>query len=273
MRALITLAVLLMSAYLGLCALLYVQQRSLLYFPRPRALPAEESLFTLEVDGAALVVTHRPGAAARANALIYFGGNGEDVSISLAPLAEQFPDHALYLMHYRGYGGSGGTPSEQALKADALALFDQVRGQHGQIALIGRSLGSGVAIHVAARRAVSRLGLITPYDSLVAIAAENYPVFPVHWLMIDQFRSLDDVPLVQAPTLVLLAEEDQIIPRANSERLIAAFAPQQVTVKVIEGTGHNSISSSAWYWESLRQGLTAPQTAQLKVTDSGASSQ
>ena len=176
-RTLLTLTAAAALIYLTLCTALFSFQRSLIYFPQPRALSPGTSMFTLPVDGANLVVTTRPLQGLTQDrqakgALIYFGGNAEDVSYSLPGLAAAFPGHAVYLMHYRGYGGSTGAPSEAALIADALALFDKVYSEHKNIVVVGRSLGSGVAVQLASRRPVARLVLVTPYDSIAEIAVE-----------------------------------------------------------------------------------------------------
>ena len=100
---------------------LYLFQRSLLYFPQPRSVDSPAQTLHLPVSGAQLIVSTKAHAGRKA--LVYFGGNAEDVSASLASFSEAFPDYAIYLMHYRGYGGSSGAPSEAALNADALALL------------------------------------------------------------------------------------------------------------------------------------------------------
>jgi pimeloyl-ACP methyl ester carboxylesterase len=92
-------------------------------------------------------------------------------------------DYAVYLLNYRGFGGSGGSPSEEAIAEDALALFDQVYASHPQIAVVGRSLGSGVAVRLASQRPVQQLILVTPYNSLEEIAEQQYPWLPVKWLL------------------------------------------------------------------------------------------
>ena len=108
----ITLAALILG-YAGVCAAMYSFQRSLLYYPQPSSVTAPEATMTLPVDGAQLVVTVRPHNGPRA--IVYFGGNAEDVSRNLASFDTQFPGYALYLMHYRGYGGSTGAPSGASL--------------------------------------------------------------------------------------------------------------------------------------------------------------
>lgn len=235
---------LLVLGYLGLCGLLFAMQRSLLYFPQPRSAAAPAPM-ALPVDGEVLQVTVRPRPGARA--LIYFGGNAEDVALNLPALARAFPDHALYLLHYRGYGGSTGRASEAALHGDALALYERVHAEHAQIVVIGRSLGSGVALRLARERPVARLVLVTPYDSIRELAAAQFPWVPVRWLLRDTYDSARHAPAVSAPTLLVLAGRDEVIPRASSERLLARFAPGIATMRVIDGRGHNDLSDDPAY--------------------------
>jgi hypothetical protein len=134
----IFLAVLLL-AYLALCAALFAWQRSMIYFPQPRLEGSPASTLQLKVSDAELVLTARPMAGPKA--LIYFGGNAEDVSANLPSFSQAFPGHAIYLLHYRGYGGSSGSPSEAALQGDALALFDHVSKTHADITVVGTQPG------------------------------------------------------------------------------------------------------------------------------------
>ena len=230
--------------YLVLCGLLAVFQRSLLYFPQPRT-NKSAAMLTLPVPGGSLVVTSRE--AAGGGAVVYFGGNAEDVSWSVDTLAEAFPDRALYLPHYRGYGGSSGTPSEAALLSDALAIVDHVRRTHHDVVVVGRSLGSGVAIAVAGQRPVSRLVLVTPFDSIVAVAATYYWFVPVRWLLKDTYESVQWAPRVTAPTLIVAAAEDEQIPPRHATELLRHFRPGVATMEVIAGVGHNTIDRSPDY--------------------------
>jgi pimeloyl-ACP methyl ester carboxylesterase len=243
-RTVLTLVAFASLAYLGLCVWVFAFQRSLIYFPQPRAFSGG-TMITLPVDGAEVVITTRPRSGP--DALLYFGGNAEDVSASLPSLAQAFPDHALYLPHYRGYGGSSGKPSETALFADALALFDKVKYEHPNIVVVGRSLGSGVAVYLASRRPVARLVLVTPYESIQGLAARQFPYLPVHWLLLDKFESGKYAPKVIAPTLVIAAEHDEVIPHASTEALYTRFSGGVAAMKVVAGTGHNTISESPAY--------------------------
>ena len=249
-RTVVTLAAVAALVYLGLCAALFLYQRHLIYFPQPRSFGSGASTLALSQDGADVLVTTRQHSGP--HALLYFGGNAEDVSQSLPSLSTAFPDHAVYLLHYRGYGGSSGKPSEAALFADALALFDKVHADHQNVVVVGRSLGSGVAVHLASLRPVARLVLVTPYDSLQDLAAQQFPYFPVRWLLLDKFESWRYAEHVVVPTLVVAAEHDEIIPRSSTEALYRRFRTGIATFKVVAATSHNTISESPQYMPLLQ---------------------
>ena len=236
--------------YAGLCLALFLAQRAMIYFPQPRSSPPGTTLATLDVEGRRVLATVLPRESP--DAVIYFGGNAEDVAASAAGLADVFADHAVYLLHYPGYGGAPGKPSEAAIAADALALFDRVAAQHRRVVVIGRSLGSGVAVQVASARPVARLVLVTPYDSLEEIAVKNYPVFPVRWMMLDRFDSGRHAAKVTAPTLLIAAERDEVIPRASTDRLLGRFGHGVAKLGVVGGADHNFSDRHPEYVRLLR---------------------
>ncbi len=236
--------------YVGVCLALFLLQRFLIYHPQPRGAPARPPLLTLAADGRQVLATMREHEGP--NALVYFGGNAEDVSTSLPGMAAIFPDHALYLLHYPGYGGAPGRPSEAALMADALALFDQVAARHARVTVIGRSLGSGVAVQVASARPVERLVLVTPYDSLEEIAARRFPGIPAAWMLRDKFESGRYAGKVTAPTLLIAAANDKLIPRASTDRLLGRFAAGIATLGVVADAEHHFPDSHPDYVRLLR---------------------
>ncbi|CAI8973965.1 Hydrolase_4 domain-containing protein [Pseudomonas sp. IT-P44] len=252
-RPLMYLIIIVTALYLALCIALFVFQRALIYFPQPATLGAPETRLTLSVADAQVQVTVKPHDGP--NALIYFGGNAEDVSRNLPVFSQAFPDHALYLLHYRGFGGSTGSPSEEAISRDALTLFDKVYDTHPHIAVVGRSLGSGVAVRLASQRPASRLILITPYNSLEDLAVRQYPIFPVKWLLQDKFESWKYAEHISIPTLLLAAGQDEVIPPSSTEKLYGHFAKGVATLKVIPGVGHNSISDSPEYLKLMEDRL------------------
>jgi uncharacterized protein len=244
-HALLLLLSLIVLIYAGLCGALFLFQRSFIYFPQPRSLGEKTSAIEIPVINGELIVTVRPQNSP--NALIYFGGNAEDVSRRLLSFSTAFPNQNLYLLHYRGYGGSSGKPSEAALFSDAIALFDRVHAQYPNITVVGRSLGSGVAVYLASQRPVSRLILVTPYDSILKLAAQRFPYFPVSWLLIDKYESWKYAKRVKVPTLLIAAENDEVIPKASTESLLAHFRTGVASIRYISDTSHNTISDSPEY--------------------------
>lgn len=230
--------------YLAACFALWKSQRSYLYFP---VLERQADVPTLVLPRGNVQVIVSTLERAGPQAVLYLGGNAEDVSRTVPQLAGEFPQAAIYALHYRGYGGSGGSPTEAALLGDTLALFDRIHREHAQVRVIGRSLGSGLAVHLASLRPVSNLVLVTPYDSIAGIAASQFPYFPTDWLLQDRYDSWKYASRVKAPTLLILAEHDQVIPRSSSLQLLDAFAPGVAHAVMIPGAGHNDINQSADY--------------------------
>lgn len=237
--------------YGGLCLAMFVAQRSFIYFPVPAADPSNP--LELRVNGVRVRVAHRPHPGPQA--LIYFGGNAEDVSLTRAELAALLPDTALYLLHYRGYGGSEGSPSEAAIRADAQALFAHVARRHSAITVVGRSLGTGPAVHIAATRPVRRLVLLVPFDSLLAVARGTMPWLPVDLLLRDRWEAATEAPRVRAPTTIVAAAKDAVVPVRHAEALFRAFPPGVAELVVVPELEHNSPILQA---AAFRAALLAP---------------
>jgi hypothetical protein len=257
-RNLVVLLLLPAGAYVLLCILLVAGQRSHIYYPVRESYPAGARSMRLQTGSVDLKiwVVRRPGP----RAIVYFGGNAEDVAFNLEPFSAAFPDHSVYLVNYRGYGGSSGEPTESGLKSDAVAVFDDLRKRHAEISVIGRSLGSGVASHVASVRDVRRLVLVTPFDSLVNVARAHFRFFPVSLMMRDRYDSRRLAPSIRAPVLIVVAGADEIIPRARSDALAAAFGPARARVTVLDAVGHNDIDGRPQYLESIAEFLNDGMT-------------
>lgn len=190
--------------------------------------------------------------AAPAPLLIYFGGNAEEVTPMLAARG-RLPGWGFLLVNYRGYGLSTGQPSETALRADALALYDWARQRPGvdarRIVAWGRSLGTGLAVHLAAQRAVAGVILVSPYDSMAAVAQGHYPFVPVRSLLRHPFDAAAQAPAVKAPLLAIAMANDRIIPVAHSHRLVQAWgAPQELIV--FDDGDHNRLPEPD-YWDAV----------------------
>ncbi|WP_457602584.1 alpha/beta hydrolase [Nitratifractor sp.] len=223
--------------YLGAFSYLYMIQRSLLYHPSHRT-PMKEGFF-IDLKNARIWVERIERDNERA--ILYFPGNTEDYWIDPWRLAEMFPGVTIYFLHYPGYGASAGTPSQKAIYEAALALYDRVHSKHHQLISFGRSLGTSPALWLAANRPVDALILTTPFDSILHLGQRRYPLFPISLLLKDPYENIRYAPQVSCPTLILLAENDQVVPPSNSKKLISAFrrtVPEQVT---LSGSDHTDI--------------------------------
>jgi uncharacterized protein len=152
------------------------------------------------------------------------------------------------LVDYRGYGSSGGSPSERMLVDDALRWYDRFAAKRTYV--FGRSLGSGVAVQLAAARPVAGVVLVAPFDSLVEVGKRHYPFLPVQWLLKHRFDSISLAPKITAPLLCIVATDDEIIPAAHAKRLYDVWAGEKRWVG-LEGAGHNSTDNAANYWTSI----------------------
>jgi fermentation-respiration switch protein FrsA (DUF1100 family) len=166
-------------------------------------------------------------------------------------------------MSYRGYPGSGGRPSEAALLADGLELFDWLAARVGTIVIYGESLGSAVAIHVAAEREAGAVILEAPFTAAVDVARETYPWIPARLLMRDQFLSRERIGRVEEPALIVHGADDWVVPAEHGRRLFGmAREPKQL--KIFEGAGHLDLwDRGLWpaVLEFLRQNGVTSQPA------------
>ncbi|RSZ59883.1 alpha/beta hydrolase fold domain-containing protein [Massilia atriviolacea] len=158
-------------------------------------------------------------------AVVYFGGRSEEVSWVVRDAGKLFPGMAVLAVNYRGYGNSHGEPAEEHMVEDGRLLFDWLaeRGHVDpqRVAVVGRSLGSGVAVQVALERPVHSLVLITPYDSILAIAKRKFRAVPVEYVLRHRFESVKYASALTAPTYVLRAAFDDIVPHSHTDLLVA----------------------------------------------------
>jgi len=227
--------------WVGICVLMYLQQRELVYFGGFTRVDAAATNFALPRDDDITLRGWVVNSGA-SDVLLYFGGNAEDISHMDGSLRSWLPQRTSYLLAYRGYGASDGAPAQDLLFADALALYDAVAARHpgARIAAIGRSLGSGVAAYLAAHRPVEKLVLVTPFDSMVAVAGVHYPWLPTSLLVTERYESTRWLRDYRGPVLVIRAGRDAVVPPANTDRLIAAL-PQAPQVLALPTAGHNDV--------------------------------
>ncbi|MBU1565527.1 MAG: lysophospholipase [Proteobacteria bacterium] len=186
----------------------------------------------------------------REKLLIYYGGNAEDVFFNIEEY--QGVQAATLFVAYRGYGPSTGKPGEAELFADALAVLDDIVSTSApkEIYLIGRSLGSGVACHVAARRSVQGAILVTPYDSIENVARSHYPWLPIGQLLKHRFDSLGSLQGIRCPLLVIYGGRDRVIPPGRTENLIRHIQGAKEIVLIAEAD-HGTIEMFPEYWPAV----------------------
>jgi pimeloyl-ACP methyl ester carboxylesterase len=249
----IWLTVLALLGYLGVGTFFYFTQNALLYYPQYTRDHADNPDFSLRRDDGVVLRgwVMNPG---HARAVIYFGGNGDAVQAMRQDYARIAPDRTVYLVGYRGYSASDGTPGEQAIFGDALALYDRVQADHQSVAAIGRSLGSGVALYLASQRSLERLVLVTPYDSIARVAQSHFPIFPAGLLMRDRYESWRYAPQVHCPVLVVQAMDDGVIGAPRTAALVAALSPPPTVVR-LTGQDHNSVVAAPEYASALTEFL------------------
>jgi pimeloyl-ACP methyl ester carboxylesterase len=262
MKFLFSLAGILAAAYLLITLAAFLLQGRLLFFPSPLSPETRRALadhaIRFDHDGVELhgwlVRNQEPDGRPF---LIYYGGNGEELSWNV-PRFTELPIAGVLLVNYRGYGDSQGQPSSSALTADAAFIFDELVRREGlspdEIVLMGRSLGSGVAVDLAARRPVAGLILVTPFDRLSSIASHHYPFLPVRLLMRHEMDSIGLAPEVAAPSLVILAERDRTVPPQYGRRLHEALAGRAELVTVA-GADHNDLDGHREYWRAIEEFL------------------
>ena len=245
MTALIAVCILVLFVYAGLAAMLYFSQRSMMYFPETihtspaqAGLPEAEEISLTSADGVRLVGWHvapRDGKPV----ILYFHGNGGALRYRVERFHKLIREGlGLVAVEYRGYAGSEGSPSEAGLFADAEAAYAFAAGRYRpeQIVLWGESLGSGVAVYLAAEKPVGRVILEAPFTSAAAVASGRYWFMPVRLLMKDQFRSDERIASVTAPVLILHGVNDRVVPYAMGERMFDLAQGKKHIVRFLEGS-------------------------------------
>jgi uncharacterized protein len=236
---------------LALLVLMWVGQRRLMYFPMGEVLaPGDVGVTRVESvsfptsDGLTLHGWFLPAPPSPARfTIVVFNGNAGNRSYR-APLATalQARGHAVLLFDYRGYGGNPGTPTESGLREDARAARAFVMGRSDvdreRIAYFGESLGTGVAVTLAAEHPPAALVLRSPFTSMADVGRKHYPILPVRWLLRDRFASSERIARIQCPLLVIAGDRDSVIPIDQSRRLYDA-APSPKQLLIISGADHN----------------------------------
>ena len=244
---------------IALLLLLWVGQRRLIYFPFGGTVPhpreaglasAREVLIHTE-DGLTLGAWFvEPASNERGWTLILFNGNAGHRGLR-APLAGRLAGHGIgiLMLDYRGYGGNPGTPTEAGLLRDARAarrwVMERASRHPTRVAYFGESLGTGVAVELAAENQPDALILRSPYTSMADVASHHYPFLPARRLLRDRYASIDRIGALSCPVLVIAAERDSIVPASQSRRLFEAAAPSRRRWFLLPGADHNDYQTLA----------------------------
>ncbi len=246
--------------YLTMSAFLYSNQRDLQYFPDiSRHTPDEVGAegFT-EVDlkagtDARLIAWHKPAFPGRPT-ILFFHGNGGSIASRTHKIMTYAKNFGMLAVEYRGYGGNSGSPSEAGFVSDAHLAYDWLTAKGlkaDEILILGESIGTGVAVQIAAAKPARAIALEAPYANAVDIGADIYWFLPVRLLMKDQYRSADHIKKITAPLFIIHGTEDRVVPFAQGRKLFElANEPKQFVE--VPGVGHDLIGDDAT-WEKVLQ--------------------
>jgi pimeloyl-ACP methyl ester carboxylesterase len=215
-------------------------------------------------DGKSLIGARIPAVGAKTNdapSLLGFGGNAWNAETMVLMLHRLFPDRSVIGFHYRGYPPSRGRPSAEALLSDSLVVFDHLRQAQASepIIAVGFSIGSGVAAYVARHRPAKGLVLVTPFDSLEALARDLYWWAPVRPLIRHRMPTIEFLRDSLVPTALVIAEHDGVVPARRSEPLRAAIR-NLVFERVIDA-GHNDIYDRPAFAAAMQEALARIEAA------------
>ena len=210
------------------------------------------------------------GAIGKSPLLIYFGGNAEEVSWLVSEnKAPNFGARSLVLINYRGYGLSTGSPGEEEFFEDALLIYDHFTAREDvdpdDVIVMGRSLGTGVAVYLASKRPVRSVILVSPFDSLAQVTKTHLSWVPVGLLLRHRFNSLKLAPSVTVPMLAILAEKDDVILMERSRGLIDSWGGR-AEVAVIPGRGHNDVDLDSGFWAAIGDFLGSCREGEVPIS-------
>jgi uncharacterized protein len=236
-------AVLVVGLFAAATGGLYAYQRDLIY-PVPevdRTVPAGFRPITYRTDdGLDLNAGYQPAVPGMPTLLFFHGNSVDWQSTEVTTELARREGYGVLAAEYRGYGGNPGSPSEEGLYRDGRAALAWLLDQGvptGQIVLVGNSLGSGVATQLASEVPARALVLVSPFMSMTATAANQYPYAPVDWLLADRFENIAKIGRAAMPVLVVHGSADELIPLDHARQLAAAN--RMARIVVLPGLGHN----------------------------------
>lgn len=217
--------------------------------PKDAGLTGVEEIVFKAADGTRLIAWYRPARPGKPT-LLYFPGNSGNTADRAGKVKAIGADgYGVFMVNYRRYGGSGGRPTEKRLAADAVSAYDSLRGlgvKPDDIVLYGESLGTAVATRLCLQREVQALILEAPCTSVVDVGKLMWPMLPLQYIMVDQYRTIDRIGQVQVPLFIIHGGRDAVIPLDQARRVLHA-ANEPKTLQVVPRAGHNDLfEQGAW---------------------------
>ncbi len=260
-----------LAVYAGIVAFAYLLQTHLLFPARLAAgshsgLPDTATYLEVIAPENVRLVGMRIGPAKNVDTnkpiLIGFGGNAWQAQNAAEFLHALYPENEVVVFHYRGYGESAGKPSADRLLSDSLLIFDHVQNTVGPTRTIGVgfSIGSAVAAHLASKRPLAGLILVSPFDSLEALASQHYPWLPVKWLLRHRMETYEDIQSVTAPTAVIAAELDTVVPPQRTQ-VVRRVVPNLVLDVSVAGAGHNNLYGRTEFRDAMEKAMDKIEAA------------
>ena len=253
------------ATYAAICAVAYFGNRLFMYFPDPARIPPAAvglagvaEIEITDADGVILIAWQAPAKGGRP-VILYFHGNAANAANRAEKIERIIASgFGIFYLNNRGYGGSGGRPTEEANITDALVAYDHLIA-HGvpaeRIVAYGESLGSGQAVPLAARRRVAAVVLEAPLTSTVNVGRRVYFWLPLSWLVTDRYDNERTIRAVTAPVLILHGERDSVVPVEMGRRLYDA-AKEPKRIELFPRAGHNDLFDHG-AWEKARAFLEA----------------
>lgn len=238
------------------CIVARLLHRYFLYMPdRARVDPREAGVTGVEeivfksANGKRLIAWYRPAEQGK-RTLLYFPGNSGNVAARAGKIRAMAADgFGVFIVNYRGYGGSASRPTEKRLVRDAVSAYDTLRGlgvPPRDIVVYGESLGTGVATQLCQQREAEALVLESPFTSVVDVGKLAWPLLPLHQIMVDQYRTIDRIDSLHVPLFIVHGGRDAVIPLDMARRVFHT-ANEPKTLTVIPRAGHNDLfEQGAW---------------------------
>ncbi len=241
--------------YIGVVAYFYFIQDSKIFnaseIPSnpPFVLKNVKNISFKVADGVVLDGDFKKSDSKNTPTIIYFGGNSDDATRFLLH-TKSLNSYNIVAFNYRGYLQSGGKPTEKNIFSDALKIYDKFA-KNSKVILIGRSLGSGVAVYLASKREVLGVVLITPYDSVVSLVKEKYPYLPIDFILKYRFESIKCAKNINSPICIIEVKGDKTIPNSHTLELSKKIKNLSKFV-VLENTTHADVLNHPKFEENLK---------------------